>query len=69
MQHYEKKLDLRGVMTAPGFSMKKKDLLTQIEKTPEPQPHPYKVAFRRPSENWAGVPPVLWIWDGMRGFF
>ena len=23
-------------MTAPGFSVKKKDLLTQIEKTPEP---------------------------------
>jgi len=34
----KKKLDLRGVMTAPGFSMKKKDLLTQIEKTPEPPP-------------------------------
>ena len=31
-----KKLDLRGVMTAPGFSVKKKDLLTQIEKTPTP---------------------------------
>ena len=34
----KKKLDLRGVMTAPRFSVKKKDLLTQIEKTPEPPP-------------------------------
>ena len=32
-----KQLDLRGVMTAPGFSVKK-DLLTQIKKTPEPPP-------------------------------
>jgi hypothetical protein len=40
-----KKNSTRGGKTAPGIVFKKKDLLTQIEKIPEPLPYSYDLCF------------------------
>ena len=65
----KKKLDLRGVMTAPGFSMKKKDLLTQIEKTLNPRPHPDAGGAVNLREPGRGLPLRFGTWGRARGFF
>jgi len=51
-----KKTRLEGVKTVPTAFQIRRRPSHQAEKTPEPPPHPYTVAFRRPSENWAGAP-------------
>jgi hypothetical protein len=52
----KKKSRLEGVKTAPtSFQIRRKPS-HQAEKTPEPPPHTYTVAFCRPSGNWASVP-------------
>uniref|UniRef100_A0A0A9BJ36 Uncharacterized protein n=1 Tax=Arundo donax TaxID=35708 RepID=A0A0A9BJ36_ARUDO len=48
------KLDLRGLKPAPGHSVKEEDLLTQVEKSPEPLPHSYTVALLPIRTTWAG---------------
>jgi len=45
----KKKLD-RG-LRLPRSITNKKDLLTRSRNPPNPRPHPYTAAFRRPSEN------------------
>ena len=68
--HFLKKNSTGGVKTAPAaLQNKKKDLLTRPRKPPNPRPHPYTVAFRRPSENWAGAPQCFGYGDGQGDFF
>jgi len=56
-------------MTAPGFSVKKKDLLTQIEKTPEPPPPSWRRRCRHPVRTGPGPSTALWHMGTGEGIF
>ena len=65
---YKKKLDRQGVWRPQAFYKKKDDLLTQIEKTPEPPPPSWRSGIRCPVRTGPGH-SALWLMGTGEVFF